>query len=304
MRFPWTKKQTGFVITHAGLLTIMLGFAIHGSDRLDGMLAAPEGEPAKIIQREREVLLLSSEDGIGRQSFEFEVSNYANYPNFFSYTLSLFLSPLLDEPLFDIPELSPPDQRALLGEFAGNPIYIRRVVDTAEESLAWEPSFEGPPAIKMTQIRSGDIFGIESGVEKSFYIPRGQALNMRPMRIQHHAEEIPSSLASIYQQPLPDDLGEHGRLIIFVNHGDGKISQQLVPLSIPQSSTADSSEDQLFVQETGESDPFHVAVADYFPHLREMPREMSPSHPPAPSPLYSFFVSVLKIAKRKMIRSG
>ena len=43
---------------------------------------------------------------------------------------------------------TPPDQRALLGEFAGNPIYIRRVVDTAEQSLAWEPSFEGPPAVK------------------------------------------------------------------------------------------------------------------------------------------------------------
>ena len=28
------EKQTGFVITHAGLLTIMFGFAIHGNDRL------------------------------------------------------------------------------------------------------------------------------------------------------------------------------------------------------------------------------------------------------------------------------
>ena len=53
VRYPWKKRQTGFVITHIGLLTIMLGFAMHGSDRLDGMLEAPAGSPAKVIVRER-----------------------------------------------------------------------------------------------------------------------------------------------------------------------------------------------------------------------------------------------------------
>ena len=264
VRFPWTQKQTGFVITHAGLLTIMLGFAIHGSDRLDGMLAAPEGEPAKIIQREREVLWLTSEEGVGRKNFEFEVSNYANYPNFLTYTLSLFLSPLLDEPLYPTPEVSPPGQRALLGEFAGNPVYIRRVVDTAEEDLSWEPSFEGPPAVKISQIRTGDIFGVDSGIKQDFYIPRGRALNMRPMRIQHHGEAIPQQLAQIYQQPIPEDLGTHGRLVIFVDHGDGKITQQFVPINISEN---DPESEELIIQKTADDAPFHVAVQDYIPHF-------------------------------------
>ena len=116
---------------------------------------------------------------------------------------------------------------------------------------------------------------------------RGQALNMRPMRIQHRRRN--SFIFGVdLSAALPEDLGEHGRLVIFINHGGGKVSQQLVPLSIPQSSTADSSEDQLFIQETGESDPFHVAVADYFPHFSQMPKEMSPSHPPTPRPRISF----------------
>ena len=61
-------------MTHAGLLTIMLALP---STVVTALMVreAPEGEPAKIIRREREVLLLSSEDGISRQSFEFEVSN-------------------------------------------------------------------------------------------------------------------------------------------------------------------------------------------------------------------------------------
>ena len=206
-----------------------------------------------------------SEEGVERARFDFEVSDYANYPNFLIYTLSLFLSPLLDEPLYATPELSPADQRAKIGEFAGNPIYIRRVVDTAEDELSWEPSFEGPSAIKMTQVRSGEIFAQDSGVEQTYYVPRGQALNMRPMRIKHHAGIIPEKLAQMYQQqPLPHNLGPLGRLIIFVDHGDGKISQQYVPLSL----AADREGDALgFTKQTAANDPFHVAVADYIPHF-------------------------------------
>jgi hypothetical protein len=44
IRFPWTKRQTGFVITHAGLLTVIAGswWASQTSD--EGQVGMREGE--------------------------------------------------------------------------------------------------------------------------------------------------------------------------------------------------------------------------------------------------------------------
>lgn len=42
-RFPWRKHHTGFVITHLGLLTLLIGGLITGTLGIDGSLSIPEG---------------------------------------------------------------------------------------------------------------------------------------------------------------------------------------------------------------------------------------------------------------------
>jgi hypothetical protein len=51
IRFPWTKRQTGFVITHAGLLTVIAGswWAARTSD--EGLLGMREGETSSKLIR-------------------------------------------------------------------------------------------------------------------------------------------------------------------------------------------------------------------------------------------------------------
>jgi hypothetical protein len=44
IRFPWTRRQTGFVVTHAGILLLLLGSAISHSYGVDANLPVYEGE--------------------------------------------------------------------------------------------------------------------------------------------------------------------------------------------------------------------------------------------------------------------
>ncbi|MDG3002692.1 cytochrome c biogenesis protein ResB [Paludisphaera mucosa] len=44
IRFPWKKRQTGFVVTHAGLLILILGSYVHFRSGDEGMVGMLEGE--------------------------------------------------------------------------------------------------------------------------------------------------------------------------------------------------------------------------------------------------------------------
>ncbi|WP_165245275.1 cytochrome c biogenesis protein ResB [Paludisphaera soli] len=44
IRFPWKKRQTGFVVTHAGLLVLIVGSYIHFKSGDEGMVGMLEGE--------------------------------------------------------------------------------------------------------------------------------------------------------------------------------------------------------------------------------------------------------------------
>lgn len=51
IRFPWTKRQTGFVITHAGLLVVLVGSWVSFKVTLDGQLGMVEGDESSQIVR-------------------------------------------------------------------------------------------------------------------------------------------------------------------------------------------------------------------------------------------------------------
>ncbi|MCA9777896.1 MAG: cytochrome c biogenesis protein ResB [Candidatus Eremiobacteraeota bacterium] len=56
MRYPWKKSQTGFVITHLGIIIILLGSLLTMYNGVDGSMALEEGENSKRIMIDEPVL--------------------------------------------------------------------------------------------------------------------------------------------------------------------------------------------------------------------------------------------------------
>jgi hypothetical protein len=52
-RFPWKKHQTGFVITHSGILLILLGSLVTHLMGTDGQIALAEGEAGQVFQEDK-----------------------------------------------------------------------------------------------------------------------------------------------------------------------------------------------------------------------------------------------------------
>ncbi len=63
IRFPWKKRQTGFVITHAGLITLLIGSFLSLKMADEGRVGLPEGEStAEYVRTEFPVLRLQKLD--------------------------------------------------------------------------------------------------------------------------------------------------------------------------------------------------------------------------------------------------
>lgn len=63
IRFPWKRRQTGFVVTHAGLLTLLAGswYAVMTSD--EGQVAALEGEvKSEIVRNDHPIVRVQEVD--------------------------------------------------------------------------------------------------------------------------------------------------------------------------------------------------------------------------------------------------
>ncbi len=62
-RFPWKKHQTGFVITHLGILIILAGSFVTQQFGVDGQIALNEGETGHVVQEEKPTLYYQIDHG-------------------------------------------------------------------------------------------------------------------------------------------------------------------------------------------------------------------------------------------------
>jgi hypothetical protein len=63
IRYPWTRRQTGFVVTHAGLLVILLGSWLSLSVTYDGQVGLVEGQRAtELIRQEHPAVWVQAVD--------------------------------------------------------------------------------------------------------------------------------------------------------------------------------------------------------------------------------------------------
>jgi len=67
-RFPWKKYQTGFVVTHLGIIIVLAGALVTQQWGADGQIALKEGESGHVFQEEKPTLYyqIGSEGEIGQ----------------------------------------------------------------------------------------------------------------------------------------------------------------------------------------------------------------------------------------------
>lgn len=78
-RYPWKRKQTGFVVTHLGILTLLAGCLVSYRTSVDGMVVMRPGESAKDIALRAERLQVQ----LGGQTFSVPAEYWAEagYPS-------------------------------------------------------------------------------------------------------------------------------------------------------------------------------------------------------------------------------
>lgn len=62
-RFPWKKYQTGFVITHLGIICVLAGSLVTQQWGADGQIALKEGDEGHMFQEEKPTLSYQMNDG-------------------------------------------------------------------------------------------------------------------------------------------------------------------------------------------------------------------------------------------------
>ncbi len=89
VRFPWRRRQWGFVIVHVGLLTLMAGFWI-SAYRLDGSLVVPTGTTESTIRGDRDRLtVVENENADARRiAISFQALPLTSLPSFPRFAVS------------------------------------------------------------------------------------------------------------------------------------------------------------------------------------------------------------------------
>lgn len=159
VRYPWRKHQTGFVVVHAGLLTLMLGFALAGN-RLDGMLSVTSTEAASRIELPDDYLGMVI--GTQRYAVRFQPLDFAGYPSFGRFCLSpvwplrapgmhacdATLMRHADGPIVQRLRRSFGDRSVIVPD-AVPTVRVTRVVDTARLESGFVADARGKPAVKV-----------------------------------------------------------------------------------------------------------------------------------------------------------
>lgn len=79
IRYPWTKRQTGFVITHVGLLVVLIGSWVSFKVTDDGQVGIAEGEESsQLVRMDHTVVRAQTLDAeSGRPDKEYQLPFYA-----------------------------------------------------------------------------------------------------------------------------------------------------------------------------------------------------------------------------------
>lgn len=100
-RYPWKRKQTGFIITHIGIEVLLLGCLISYRQSIDGHVALREGDSRSAIELNSEQVGIAFAHGKsasnGGRAVSINVWRQAGYPGLARFVAGL-VSPLPENP--------------------------------------------------------------------------------------------------------------------------------------------------------------------------------------------------------------
>lgn len=188
IRFPWKKHQTGFVVTHAGLLVLLFGSIQTFVGGVEGQVAVLEGESAnKIMLIDQSVVTVTrpTDKGRGKTEFAFRpgpVDWYAGHTLDFGVADGLGLKVL------------------------GYRRHGRERVDWVEDKSAG-----GAPALKLILTGENNRIVEEGWLEGNIY--GGEAV-LGPTKFQIWPAALESMTADFMEPPSPEETGDKGVLSI------------------------------------------------------------------------------------------
>ena len=139
VRLPWKRRHVGFVVVHAGLLTLIAGFVITGHDRLDGTLITERGKEVWQVQLPDDRIGVVTPDGRKHERIV-DPQALAGYPSFARFVAGLVApNPSLGIHRFDPVPLTPPD--------APVPVAITGLCIAGADALGWSEGTGGAPRV-------------------------------------------------------------------------------------------------------------------------------------------------------------
>ena len=189
VRFPWQRHQTGFVVTHVGLLILLLGAAISAGRGEQGRVTLNEGESADemIIDGRSRVTAFAVGDST-QQPYEF---TFAPRPFDWDAERSLHV-----------------------GEVDGVAVDVSALVHHPQLKERWiaDQARIGGPAVRFQVNEAAGRQVAEAWlVDQQF----GEPGNIGPLRMQLARAVNDAMLADFQDPPEPETLGESGLLLAY-----------------------------------------------------------------------------------------
>jgi len=218
VRYPWKRKQTGFIITHIGIETLLLGCLISFRYSVDGKVSMTPGLKTDAINLLDEQVDVTMPDAQGRQreySVPIELWHEAGYPGMAKYIAGM--AGLVDLP----PEARWPQGQTLSYPVGGGAKLV--VMD-------WLPAAVGSTVVKP----------VEGGVPTAIVhlggsMPNGMSLNQdiplmaddeghgmsnrnggMPVAIDLWKARSPAEVAEFLAPPAIKELPEMGRVVVLM----------------------------------------------------------------------------------------
>lgn len=232
VRWPLQRRQTGFAIVHAGLITLIVGFWM-GADRLDGMLAARPGQVAQAIELPTDEVQVLEPGATQSWRTIFQPLNFAGYPSPLRYVLS----PLWPIPAPGLHTLDEPITLATLP--SGTSVRLTRMVDTGGPELGWIPAVgnaDAEPATHLTLAIKPPTAKEYQDMGGQWLTPSGDGLFSRGPFTATMARTNEPLLVDDFLKPA-DEKNANGRLLIYWR---GKRHELVIdPAVMPQHVTLD-----------------------------------------------------------------
>lgn len=219
VRYPWKKKQTGFIITHIGIEVLLAGCLISMRSSIDGQVSLQQGATADTIDQNYEQLSVIIPDALGHDHTHIfprlNLWSQAGYPSLAEFVASP-IKPLPDEPRW-------PEGPKVVHALGSNAqIEILDWLPAAKPKTELKPVANGFPAVVLHlggtmpngMPMNQDFWLCADGTESSVKQMFGGTLEATLWKARDQAE-----IDDFLHPPPADQLPAMGRLSI---HIDGK----------------------------------------------------------------------------------